>query len=441
MASVVGVTWPQRAVGPTCLEDLKEGAGVNGDSGISPLTVPPWMDFARYHKVQRFFEEHAISLMMAWHCSLVMGFSLPSLLSALVFTQQSGTPAKSLQRYMRTFQHLTAWHLGNVFDPASKAFASLQQVRQLHSGVRSAMDQHMPGTTWISMYDMACVQSGFMGAITILPNKFGIHASNELLEDYVFFWRCVGYQLGVADRFNLCSLGKDVSDNIVWEVIRKVVLQDLAHPPPDYSPIASAYIDGLNLLTLGLPVFSVRSTLAFAYWALGLTWVSLGFVDTCRFYFLRLLLLLVGWLPPWRRFLNRLLLRQARASAQELDTSMAAYQPSCPITGQQLVSQCKVSCPITGHHLASQPATFSSLGQALPTELQQQMMQQEEQPCHVSALGLALVLGTCLLGLLLLLAAALTLGLVLWLLIGILPGSNLLRDFCGLLWEAMRSLG
>jgi len=428
MVSVDGGMCPQRAVGPTCLEDLKAGAGVNGDSRISPHTLPPWMDFARYHKAQRFFEEHAISLTMAWHCSLVMGFSLPSLLSALVFTQQSGTPAKSLQRYIRTFQHLTAWHLGNVFDPASKSFASLQQVRQLHSGVRSAMDQHMPGKTWISMYDMACVQSGFMGAITILPNKFGIHASKESMEDYVFFWRCVGYQLGVADRFNLCSLGKEISDNIVWEVIRNVVLQDLAHPPPDYSPIASAYIDGLNLLTLGLPVFSVRSTLALTYWALGLTWVSLGFFDTCRFYFLRLLLLLVGWLPPWRRFLNRLLFRQARMSVRELNTSLAACQFSCPITGQQLLSQC---CPVTGQRVASQPATSSSLGQALSPE---------EQPCSFSALGLALVPGTCLLAVLLLLAAALMLGLVLWLFSGGLPGSELFSDVCSLLWEAMRSL-
>lgn len=416
MACVVGITVPQGAVGPKCLDDLKEGAGVDGDSGMSPLTLPPWMDFARYQKAKRFFEEHAISLTMAWHCSLVMGFSLPSLLSALVYTQQSSTAAKSLQRYMRTFQHLTAWHLGNIFDPASKSFASVHQVRQLHAGVRSAMEQHMPGKTWISMYDMACVQTGFMGAITILPNKFGLHASKESFEDYVFFWRCVGYQLGVADRFNLCSLGKDTSDSIVWEVISKVVLPDLAHPPPEYSPIASAYIGGLNLVTLGIPVFSVRSTLAFTYWALGLTWASLGFFDTCRFYFLRLVLLLVGWLPPWRRLLSRLLLREARW--QELNTSLAACQVSCPITGQPLS---KLSCPVSGQNLASQ-ATALSNTVASP------------EPRRCSAFGFVLVLGTCVLALLLLAAAALVLGLVLW-----LPGSQFYNEFYNLLWEAVHS--
>ena len=33
------------------------------------------------------------------------------------------------------------------------------------SSVRDRMNKSKPGQTWLSMYNMACVQSGFMGAV------------------------------------------------------------------------------------------------------------------------------------------------------------------------------------------------------------------------------------------------------------------------------------
>lgn len=38
----------------------------------------------------------------------------------------------------------------------------------------------------------ACVQSGFMGLLVLHSKKFGIRASEEELEDYIYFWRCIG---------------------------------------------------------------------------------------------------------------------------------------------------------------------------------------------------------------------------------------------------------
>jgi hypothetical protein len=55
---------------------------------------------------------------------------------------------------------------------------------------------------------MSTVQTGFMGALTLPSNtKFGLKATEEELSDYVFFWRCVGRQLGISDDFNLCGRG------------------------------------------------------------------------------------------------------------------------------------------------------------------------------------------------------------------------------------------
>lgn len=324
------------------MEDLKRGASEVGDSGISPLELPPWLDMARCQRSRRFFAEHVASMVLAWHCSLVIGFSLPSLLSALVFTHASDSPSKSLKRYIRTFSHLVSWHIGNIWDPQSKAHASIQAVRGLHAGVRSQMQAHLPGQTWISMYDMACVQSGFMGALTIVPSKFGIRASDSSLEDYVYFWRCAVYHLGVADEFNLCSLGKQVSDKIVWELINSVLMQDIGHPPVDYHPIAKAYIDGMNLAMLGIPFFSVRSTLAISYWALGRDRGQLGFLDLCRFYYLRLILLFIGGLSPFRHLLNWVVLANVRKASENPVESLGMSE-RCPFTG--LGGQDGMACP------------------------------------------------------------------------------------------------
>lgn len=352
-------------VGPTCLADLKVGASVDGDSGISPLLLPPWMDFERYSKAKSFFEENAFSLVMTWHCSLVMGFSLPCLLEALVFTKVSDTPWKSLMRYVHTAKHLVSWHLGNIWDPSSASHSSIASVRSMHKGVREAMDAKIKGR-WITMYDMALVQSGFMGAVTIVPDKFGIRVKDSTLDDYVFFWKCIGYQLGIDDRFNLCSLGRPTSDNIVWEVINKILLPDAAHPPAQYLPIAEAYINGINIVALGIPLFSVHSTNAITNWALNKQLGPLSFFDWCRFYYLRLLLLCLRLVPFNRKLMNRAVLRSIRTVASEVSRGGV-----CPFTGASVRADggcprtMSMSLPVTTQDDASTTFRAPLLGIAL----------------------------------------------------------------------------
>jgi hypothetical protein len=289
------------------LEDLQRGALVEGDSHASSFQLPPWLDMSRCLRVNRFWEEHAVPLALSWHCALVIGFSLPSLLGAIVFTGKSDTPEKSLIRYIGTAAHLAEWHMGNIWDPASTAFRSLQQVRNIHATVRQDMDQKLPPQQQkhISQYDMAVVQVGFMGPFALFAGKFGVHASQQQLDDYGYFWRCVGYQLGISDEFNVCSLGNPATESIIKEIIDKVLLPDIHNPPPQYSQIADAYIDGINLCCLGVPVMSVASTLAFTYWGLGAPRPRMGFPDQCRYMMLRMMVLMIGLMPPYRRFLGR----------------------------------------------------------------------------------------------------------------------------------------
>lgn len=46
-----------------------------------------------------------------------------------------------------------------------------------------------------------------MGLILLHPEKFGIaRATDKELEGFVHMWRCIGWILGIDDRFNFCRL-------------------------------------------------------------------------------------------------------------------------------------------------------------------------------------------------------------------------------------------
>lgn len=276
-----------KPVGPQCYSDLLPGQKVPQDSGSDPSKPPEWLDSAVYdpEQMKAFFDEHLISFTFIWHCSLVFGLCIESFLKPLIFTGQSATVALSLQRYMHTFAHLIEWHESDIFDPSSASYASVAQVRALHGGVAKAMDASMPGVTWISSYDMACVQTGFVGVVCTVADKFGMIASDEELTRYVNFWRCVARQLGLADKWNLCGSGHDVAANIVYELVQRVLVPNNQHPPPERELLMKNFIGFENEMCLPT---TARSTVAFVYWAFGYDLPEMGLLDWALFYAMRL---------------------------------------------------------------------------------------------------------------------------------------------------------
>ena len=128
---------------PQTLAELQAGRFVEGDSGVAASEPPAWLgptQIACYARTKGVFEQHAFAFTLFFHVSLVIGFNLKPLLDALVFTADSATPAQALQRYMDTFAHLMDWHTGNIFDPTTTAYTSVEAVRKIHAGVRSAME-------------------------------------------------------------------------------------------------------------------------------------------------------------------------------------------------------------------------------------------------------------------------------------------------------------
>ena len=54
---------------------------------------------------------------------------------------------------------------------------------------------------------MSGTQFAFMGLVILHPEKFGIsRATDKELEGFVHMWRCIGWVLGIDDRFNFCRL-------------------------------------------------------------------------------------------------------------------------------------------------------------------------------------------------------------------------------------------
>jgi hypothetical protein len=170
--------------GPTSLADMIHGMHSDGDCHTSSTLLPAWFDEDRYRKSHVFFTRHALSILISWHVSLTLGFSLPNLLTALVFTGDSNTPAKALARYELTAQLLIEWHLGNIMTPGNKdkAFMSLQGVRGIHASVRKDMSAASTGTdptVWMSQV-RRCSRR-FMGWV-----RFGRHVCCPLAQAH---WR------------------------------------------------------------------------------------------------------------------------------------------------------------------------------------------------------------------------------------------------------------
>lgn len=48
-------------------------------------------------------------------------------------------------------------------------------------------------------------QFAFIGLIVLHPSQMGFSTEKEEIERLIYFWRVVGYMLGIDDQYNLCS--------------------------------------------------------------------------------------------------------------------------------------------------------------------------------------------------------------------------------------------
>ncbi|KAG8222139.1 hypothetical protein J437_LFUL002136, partial [Ladona fulva] len=84
------------------------GAGIGGCQG-TPLELPPWFDWDKFQRGQRYFRHNMFAMFVAKLSGLLVLLAIPSVLRVLVLTKQSSTPGTAFKRYLSTLTHMLSW--------------------------------------------------------------------------------------------------------------------------------------------------------------------------------------------------------------------------------------------------------------------------------------------------------------------------------------------
>lgn len=284
------------------------------------LQIPDGLDLEKFNRGRVFFKKHVGQCLLTMMMSLIAGLSIERFLNVLVCTGMSSTPATSFKRYMNTTFHVLKWHYGNVWDKESSAFKSVRSVRKIHAHVRKFMEKrensteingartsrksHVgPKRVYLSQYEMGLVQSGFIGVTIMYPKEFGIHCTVEELDDYVYFWRWMGYLLGIDDKYNICIDGYKKAKELCHAIQREIVIPSLTRPPEQYYPMADAFVDTFKRYQIA----STKSFIAVGFRKARLECpVSISFTDSLRMYAFSGFLSLLSYFPSFAYCFNRL---------------------------------------------------------------------------------------------------------------------------------------
>lgn len=288
------------------LKQLRSGS--SKDIGPFPVLTdsPSEIDIDKFNNGRKYFQNNVAICVVAMLCSLVSGFSVVNLLEPLVFTNKSSTPKKSLKRYLDTVRHVALWHYGDILDPLSLARKSIRKVHSMHKSVRDRMVEANTDGRHFTQYDMSLVQAGFVGFIILYPEELGLQGSKSDLEDFVYFWRWVGFFSGIDEDNNICIHGLDDAYRICKQVENEIVYPALFNPPKHFHSMAKAFTDGLCLLSF-CRVYTPESVIGFSLdMANKKRRHDLSFFDTCRVLYLKLSVFLLKHCSWFRRLANRL---------------------------------------------------------------------------------------------------------------------------------------
>ncbi|CAG2110827.1 unnamed protein product, partial [Medioppia subpectinata] len=112
-------------------------------------------------------------------------------------------------RVLSTTIHVFKWYEDDPFDRNSASHKSLMQVRYTcHMAVTKLMNEKYPqeDRLWLNQFDMAMTQWSLIGLVGIRPKECGFHMTNKHeFEEYMYFWKVIGYCMGIEDRFNICQ--------------------------------------------------------------------------------------------------------------------------------------------------------------------------------------------------------------------------------------------
>ncbi|KAK3866495.1 hypothetical protein Pcinc_027975 [Petrolisthes cinctipes] len=234
-------------------ELLGTGKCQQADCGYPPLP-PPWLNPDKLRRGQQYFHVNFLSVFVSNLVGLLCLLTVPNILQILRSTQRSSTPITAYRRYLATLTHVKLWYSEDVFNPQSRAFKSIQQVRQLHSSAFRSSS--------VTQTDMVLTQWAFFGLVVTRGRQLGLTYTREEEEGLVHFWRAVGYLLGIEDRFNLCAGEMSEVRERCKVIQERVMAPGLISPPPHCATMTDALLQGVHRIT---PPMDPDALTAFAH--------------------------------------------------------------------------------------------------------------------------------------------------------------------------------
>jgi hypothetical protein len=291
---------------PEYFNVLSEGMNICGDSRCPTDNKPEWFDMDRFRRGQRIAMKYLFGLVLAEMLSLMMIFSHPPSLRPLIFTGKSDTPFKSFKRYLSTVVRIRSWYSDDIWEPGTDGHNNIKVVRAMHEAVRQEMHTTEPeeflkrstllgnckfvckeaaiwsplheeiredfqrscsypspeerplltsktNPVFVNQTDMALTQFGFVGLFVLFPGKFGAHSvSDDDMDSFVYLWRCVGYILGLQDRYNFCNGDLETVRQRSRDLIRFWVKPNLRVVSREWEHMTRCIVKGINYYIPGI---------------------------------------------------------------------------------------------------------------------------------------------------------------------------------------------
>ena len=142
----------------------------------------------------------------------------------------------------------------------------------------------------------------------MFPRKIGVQDSKTNLEDFVYFWRWIGFFLGIDDNNNICTNGYEDASDISKQIMNEIVYPSLLNPPKDFDLMARAFTEGLSLV-VNFTLFTPESLIGFMLDLADKKRIyKVSFLDECRILFWKVTVLLVRRSSWFKRIANGYLL-------------------------------------------------------------------------------------------------------------------------------------
>lgn len=231
---------------------LREGKNFPADNGNPMDKKPPWFDQRKYNRVKQIFMQHPISIFLSHLSGLILIFLYTPLVEPFLYTGESSSIAAIRRRYLLTCKHIFKWYTGDIWNPEDPAHKSLLEVRNMHKNVAKAMDSPTSGMAapegmlFFSQAGMTMTQFTFIGWMICYSEDVGLHCDKEELECLLHFWRCIGYLLGMDDKYNICDGTYEESYALYKKIIEEEVKVRLKKPRKDGIQMSKDIVTALS---------------------------------------------------------------------------------------------------------------------------------------------------------------------------------------------------